>query len=402
MKVKILPSEAFGSISAPPSKSMAHRLLIASAMAEGESYIDNLSLCDDVKATLGCLEALGVEFVRCGSGYKIFGRDFRKITKADKLFCNESGSTLRMLIPPATLSGEEVIFTAKPGLLQRPMDIYENIYTALGLSFKKKKNGYSVKGALPPGEYTVAGNVSSQFISGLIFALAAYPEKSVIRITPPVESRSYIYMTLDAVRLFSVNAYFEDELTVVIEGGGYKPQNLSVEGDYSGAAFTDALNLLSGRVCVSGLLENSRQGDRIYKELFKKLRDGRPTIDITDCPDLAPILFALASYLNGACFTGTARLKIKESDRAAAMADELSKVGGKLIIGENFVTVEKACLTSPAIPIDSHNDHRIVMAMAILLTKTGGEIHGAEAVDKSYPEFFAHLKELNINLETYD
>ena len=402
MRVKIFPSCACGNLPAPPSKSMAHRLLIASAMASGESFIDNLSTCDDVKATVGCLEALGVSFTEHSNGYKIQGRNFLESAPGSELFCNESGSTLRMLIPAATLSGKEALFTAKAGLLRRPMDVYEKIYTERGLFFEKNEHGYKVIGSLPSGEYIIPGNVSSQFISGLIFALAARAERSVLKITPPFESRSYVDMTIDAVKSFSVNAYFMDELTVVIDGGGYVPQSLSVEGDYSGAAFTDAFNYIGGDVAVSGLSVTSRQGDRIYKDYFKLLKDGRPTLDISNCPDLAPILFALASYLNGADFIGTARLKIKESDRAAAMAEELSKIGGRVIIGENTVTIEKASLTYPTAPIDSHKDHRIVMAMAILLTLTGGEILGAEAVAKSYPDFFEHLKKININLEIYD
>ena len=402
MKVKIFPSRPFGEITAPPSKSMAHRLLICAAMAKGESRICGVSHCDDVLATIECLSTLGAKFKRDGEDITVSGIDILSATPEGDLFCRESGSTLRMLIPMATLSGCQVLFGAKEGLLRRPMTVYEKLYSERGLLFAQSEGGFRVKGALTAGEYTLPGDISSQFISGLIFALAALDGESTVHITPPFESRSYVEMTLEALRYFSAEAYFTDSCTVKIAGGGYKCCDAAVEGDYSGAAFPEALNLLGGEVTLLGLSDSSRQGDRIYREYFEKLRLGTSTLDIGNCPDLGPVLFALAAALNGATFTGTARLKIKESDRAAAMAEELAKLGGRVHIYENSVTVEKASLTAPTEPILSHGDHRIVMAMAILLTLTGGEIEGASAVDKSYPHFFRDLKKLNINLEIYD
>jgi 3-phosphoshikimate 1-carboxyvinyltransferase len=223
---------------------------------------------------------------------------------------------------------------------------------------------------------------------------------SEITITPPFESRSYIDLTCLALKQFGVAAEFSDELTITVKGNQrYQASDVSVEGDYSGAAFCDAFNLLSGSVNVTGLIENSLQGDRVYKELYKELLKHDASIDVSNCPDLAPILFALAAALNGAEFTGTKRLKIKESDRAVAMKVELEKFGADVEIYENSVTVKKCTLHKPNQMLFGHNDHRIVMALSVLLSITGGEIEGAESVTKSFPDFFLKLKSLGINIK---
>lgn len=402
MRAIIKPGRAVGKISAPPSKSAAHRLLICAAMANGVSSVHGVSDCDDVRATLDCLCALGVKYEKTGCDYKIFGIDAFKSNPKEPLYCRESGSTLRMMIPIAALSGNRTSFTAEPGLLNRPMTVYEELFSERKLCFERFENGYTVKGPLRDGIYTVRGDVSSQFISGLIFALAACKGQSEIHILPPIESKSYILMTLNALAEFGANAYFSDNETVVISGGGYSPSDVFVDGDFSGTAFTDALGLLGGEVEISGLSDNSPQGDKIYREFYHLLKSGSPKIDITDCPDLAPILFALSTAMNGAEFTGTARLKFKESDRAAAMAAELSKLGAEILVAENSVTVKKSELHAPTSPILSHGDHRIVMALAVLLTLVGGEIVGCEAVSKSYPRFFEDLKKLNIDVKIYE
>ncbi len=401
MKIKIKPGKARGSVLSPASKSMAHRLLICAAMANGISYVKGVSSCDDVRATIECLSALGVKFEKIGNDYKVCGTDMRHATPTLPLYCRESGSTARMLIPIVALSGNEAIFTAEPGLLQRPMSVYEELFARHGMLFEKNASGYRVKGPISPGEYTVRADVSSQFISGLIFALAAFSEPSTIHLLPPIESKSYILMTLGALGSFGAKAYFSDSETIVISGGGYTPCDVSVEGDYSGAAFIDALTVIGGNVHVEGLNADSAQADRVYTDLFARLKGGAPRIDLSDCPDLAPILFALAAALNGAEFTGTSRLKIKESDRASVMAEELSKLGAEVTVRESSVTVKPSTLHPPKEPISSHGDHRIAMAMSILLTLTGGEIDGCEAVSKSYPEFFEHLTQLGINIEIF-
>ncbi len=404
MRVEIKPARACGKIKVPPSKSMAHRLLICAAMAEGESTVRGISSCEDVSATLDCISALGVRYERQGDDIRVFGIDFSSAKPpACALNCRESGSTIRFLIPPALLSGNTVKFSGASSLMKRPMGIFEELCAERGMKFLKSGDTIELSGALSGGDFKIAGNVSSQFISGLLFALPICKEDSRIHITAPIESRSYINMTISALACFGIFADWKNGDTIFIKGGQkYKPSDVTVEGDYSGAAFPDALNLFSGDVKLSGLNESSLQGDRVYVELFRLLDAGAPTINIADCPDLAPILFAIAAAKHGATFTGTKRLKIKESDRASAMAEELLKLGCVLEIFDDSVTVCKSELHSPKEPIFGHNDHRIVMAMAVLLSTLGGEILGAEAVKKSYPEFFRHLKALGIEVTEYE
>ena len=226
---------------------------------------------------------------------------------------------------------------------------------------------------------------------------------STIKITPPIESRSYIELTIDALRSFGVDICWSDEHTLKIAGNQKLiPADVTVEGDYSGAAFPAALNLFSGEVMIDGLREDTIQGDSVYKKYYDMLKSGAPTIHIGDCPDLGPVLFAVAAAKNGGVFTGTKRLKIKESDRAAAMADELKKFGTSVSVYEDTVVIFPAEFHAPKEVLFGHNDHRIVMSLAVLLTLTGGEIDGAEAVSKSYPEFFMHLSQLGIEVTQYE
>ena len=260
-----------------------------------------------------------------------------------------------------------------------------------------------MRGPLTGGEYTLVGNVSSQFISGLIFALLLADVDSTIKITTPIESRSYINLTINAVKAFGIKVEWVDEYTIQILGNQtYIPKDITVEGDYSGAAFPDALNLFNGEVEILGLDPNSIQGDSVYKRYFDMLNSGVPTIHIGDCPDLGPVLFAIAAAKYGGVFSGTKRLKIKESDRAEAMAKELKKFGASISVYEDSVVVYPAEFHAPDKTLFGHNDHRIVMSLAVLLTLTGGEIEGAEAINKSYPNFFESLKKLGIGVVEYD
>ncbi len=397
MRVKIEKSTAHGKINAPPSKSMAHRLLIASAMCDGESHISGISSCEDVLATIDCLRALGVNIDYAADTVTVRGNNMLCAQPNASLHCRESGSTLRFLIPVALLSGNEVRLTGAERLIERPHEIYEDICRERRLIFKKDGGGITVKGPLKCGEYRLPGNVSSQFITGLLFALPLLSGDSKIVLTTKVESRSYIELTLSAIRSFGIRVDWLDGQTLFIPGNQkYQPQDIEVEGDYSGAAFIESLKMFGAGIEICGLREDSLQGDRVYREHFKALDLGAPTINIEDCPDLGPILFTVAAAKHGAIFEGTKRLKIKESDRAAAMAEELSKFGAKLILEDNKVTVLPSELHEPTEPLSGHNDHRIVMSLAILASLYGGEIHGAEAVKKSYPEFFRDIKTIGI------
>ena len=397
MIATITPGRAEGSVSAPPSKSMAHRLLICAGLARGRSRISGVDMNQDVLATIDCLRALGVSCRAEGDVVTVEGGgDLRPL---QTLHCRESGSTLRFFIPLALLGQELATFTGTKKLLSRPLQVYEDLCRRQALEFYRAEDRVQVRGPLRPGEFTVPGDISSQFITGLLLALPLLADHSRIRITPPVESRSYILLTLQAMAQFGVRARWEDEYTLSIPGGQhYQARDLTVEGDYSGAAFYGALNALGGDVRVTGLLPESLQGDKVYKEHFERLLAGRPTIHIGDCPDLGPVLFAVAAAKQGGIFTGTGRLKIKESDRAAVMAQELAAFGTEVTVKEDEVHILPKAFHPPNNPCFGHNDHRIVMSLAVLMTLTGGSIRGAEAVSKSFPDFFDRLRALGIEV----
>ena len=400
MNVKIHKGTPKGRVNAPSSKSMAHRMLISAAMANGTSVISGVSDCEDVKATIGCLESLGATIKKDGDTLTVTGVDMRRVSALAPLNCNESGSTLRFFIPIALLSGKNTLFLGEKGLMKRPMTVYEDMCKVKGLIYNADGDSIAVRGPLTAGEYEVVGNISSQFISGLLFALPVLDGNSRIKIIPPIESRSYIELTIEALSLFGIDVKWLDDNTLYVRGNQqYVPKNLTVEGDYSGAAFIDALGVFGNDVAVDGLRPDSTQGDKVYKLLFDMLKRGVPTIHIANCPDLGPILFAVAAAKHGGVFTGTKRLKIKESDRASAMAEELAKFGTSVTVYDDKTVVYPVSFHAPVAPLSGHNDHRIVMALSILLTLTGGTIKGAEAVKKSYPDFFDDLSSLGVKIE---
>lgn len=401
MNVKIEPSTAAGKVTAPPSKSMAHRMLICSGLSAGTSTVHGIAPSEDVLATLDCLSALGASYTLDSDTVTITGVNPAKANSVE-LYCRESGSTLRFFIPMCLMSGNEYTLHGSEILLRRPMSVYEDICREQELHFENNGSSISLSGRLQPGNYRVKGNISSQFISGLLFALPLLGGDSTINIAPPIESCSYINLTIAALAQFGVEVVWSDERTLYIKGNqSYAPREVSVEGDYSNAAFFAALNFIGGSVEIDGLSDESLQGDRVYSKLFDMLSRGTPTVHISDCPDLGPVLFALAACKNGGVFTGTSRLRIKESDRAAAMACELEKFGVSVKVEEDSVVVYPAEFHAPREPLCGHNDHRIVMSLAIMLTLTGGEIYGAEAVAKSMPDFFEKLKSIGIKVTQY-
>ena len=401
MRALIRPGPARGTVAAPPSKSMAHRLLIGAGLAGGTSVIHGVARSQDLLATADCLEALGAKVEWQGDDVRVTGGDPREAAPA-KLDCRESGSTLRFLLPLCLLSGREMRLTGSEKLLQRPLSVYEEICKRQGIEYVRGDEALRVKGRLCPGAYEVPGDVSSQFVSGLLLALPLLEKNSAIRLLPPVESRPYIEMTMQALAGFGVETRWQDAETIDVPGGAaYKAREAVVEGDHSNAAFFEALNFLGGSVRVTGLNPNSLQGDRVCTEYFSRLQAGCPELDLADCPDLAPVLFAVAAALHGARFTGTRRLRFKESDRGAAMAEELQKFGVELRLEENEITVCPGKLHAPEAPLNSHNDHRVAMALSLLCTITGGTIEGAEAVRKSLPEYWDMLRSLGTEVEIY-
>ena len=398
---RIEKSEADGIVNAPGSKSAAHRLLICAAMCQGVSRIDNLSLCEDVLATIDCLRALGVNIELDGKTATVRGVDFTKAEPKEPLNCRESGSTLRFLIPVAMLSGKEVSFIGTRKLLSRPMGVYEKLARKYGLTFKKEDDRITVCGPLVAGEYFIDGGVSSQFITGMLLALSCLGGDSKIIVNRQVESRPYVDLTMSIMREMGVRVHLDTDWSFLIFGGQEsRAGDRRVEGDWSAGAFLEALNGLSssGLVTVNGLDENSVQGDKICREHLAALEQGYTEIDLSDCPDLGPILFTMAAIKGGARFVGTKRLRDKESDRIAAMQTELGKFGAELVVEENAVTVLCRELHAPSERLCGHNDHRIVMSLAVICTLYGGEIEGCEAVSKSYPDFFEDIKVLGIKV----
>lgn len=381
---------------APPSKSNAHRLLICAAMSGGQSTISSFGENDDIRATINCLRKMGAEIDICGDVATISSPV--KHTENGVYDCNESGSTLRFLIPLSlTLGGGR--FVGSKRLLERGISIYKDILEKKGCHIDQDDDGITVSGKLCGGIYEIPGNISSQFISGMLFALPTLCENSIIKITNGFESRAYVDMTIEALKKSKISIERRSDTEFFIKGKQkFEKTNERVEGDWSNAAFLMALGALGGDVDVSRLDDESLQGDKVCRDIISRLDGENADIDLSNCPDLAPIMFALAAAKNGAVFTGTRRLKIKESDRAAVMAEELSKFGVKMICEENKVTVLKGEIQTPTKALFGHNDHRIVMALSVLLTKTGGTIDGIEAVKKSYPDFFDTLIKLGVDI----
>ena len=324
MKAVIGKSAVKGGVWAPPSKSMAHRMLIGAGLSAGTSIIKGISCSEDVLATIDCLRALGAKCELEGDVVKVVGTDVSDIPENAELKCRESGSTLRFLIPLCLMSGKNVIFSGSEYLFSRPLNVYEEICRKQGMEYNLSSGKLSLCGVLQGGDFRIRGNISSQFITGLLYALPLLDCDSTITLIPPVESLSYINLTVQALKVFGVEVKWQDERTIYIKGNQqYKAVNTTVEGDYSNAAFFEALNTLGGEVEVMGLDSESLQGDKVYEKHFPSLSKGMPTINISDCPDLGPVLFAVAAAKHGAVFTGTRRLRLKECDRAEAMADEL-------------------------------------------------------------------------------
>lgn len=405
--MQINKSVAKGTVVAPPSKSIAHRYLICAAMAEGKSVITNVDFSEDIKATIGCLKALGADITVGEHSVEVNSPVNFNCETARDLFCNESGSTLRFFIGMSFLSKGKVTFTGSEVLLKRPLSVYEKICEENDIELIRDPAFVSVyaKKPLKAGNFTVAGNISSQFITGLLFALPLLDGDSTITITEPVESKSYINMTLQAMGAYGVKVYWQQEnkageKVLVIPGKQkYTANSLAIEGDYSNAAFFEALNAIGGDVKIEGLNPESLQGDKVYGEYMAALRKGYATLDISDCPDLGPVLMTVAAANHGAMFTGTKRLEIKESNRGVVMCQELAKFGVKSNFEKDQIEILAGELKTPAEVVDGHNDHRIVMSMATLLTLTGGQIEGTNAVRKSFPDYFERISELGISIE---
>ena len=387
MDITIHPRPLRGEIQIIPSKSQAHRLLICAAFANNETTLVCPDTNRDIEATVDCLNALGADIVRTGNGYEI--DPIRKIPQQAVLNCHESGSTLRFLLPIAGALGVDATFQMAGRLPQRPLSPLWEEMERMGCTLTRPtEDTIRCTGRLHAGEFVIDGGISSQFITGLLFATALMDEKSTITITGTLESRPYVDMTRQALSIFEAPGF-------------HTPGFLTVEGDWSNGAFFLAANSLGSDLTVRGLNPESAQGDRAVVDILDALENGRPTVSAKDIPDLVPILSVVAAAKHGAVFTDIRRLRIKESDRAASTVAMLEHLGGSAEAEENTLTVHGTGLAGGT--VDAVNDHRIAMAAAIAATvcKQDVTILGAECVRKSYPRFWEEYTRLGGNYEQY-
>lgn len=389
------PGKLRGTVEVPSSKSYAHRLLIAAALADRPSLVRLNARSADIDATAGCLRALGARIEPASEGLRVSpipesarAGDGRRPAGAAGLFCGESGSTLRFLLPVAAALGVECVFTGAGRLPERPNGALVDALNAHGARADGGRLPIRLRGRLRGGDYEIAGNVSSQYITGLLLALPLCEADSAVRLTTPLSSASYVGITLDALARFGVRVARVPEGWAVPGGQRYaSPGEVCAEGDWSAAAFWMAANRLGGEIACEGLRADSAQGDRAICALLGRLGG---EIDATDTPDLVPALVVAAATHPGVTrIAGAARLRLKESDRLRAVADLLRALGGRVEETDDGLAVEGVRRLTGG-RVDGRNDHRIVMAAAVAATAASGPvaIEGAEAVEKSYPAFF--------------
>lgn len=435
---------ASGSVRVPTSKSIAHRALICAALAphNTSSVISGVPYNDDIDATLDCLAALGVSIHTKKDPHDEFSREVMiggcggqwldGNQEGSALHCRESGSTLRFMLPLCLLTASERHFTGSERLFQRPLDDYRPLFSQR--EWQQGETALHVGQGAPivAKKHRLTGKSSSQFVTGLLFVLPLLDGDSEIELEQPPESRSYIDMTLAVMARFGVRAAWDGNTRICVPGSQtYQATNMTVDGDASGAAFFQALAAMGAPVEVSNAPQSDiLQGDSVCTEYLQKMvkNSGElPIISLSDCPDLGPILFATATLCRGTIFTHTARLRLKESDRVAAMVSELSKFGANILTSDDAMDDKikrslppelqalgdgTACggwvavlptptgLHAPTELLNGHNDHRVVMSLSILCSIIGdGHINDAHAVRKSFPSFFDCMRTLGIAIE---
>ena len=394
MDIIIHPRPLHGELTVIPSKSQAHRLMICAAFSDKPTILRCSEINRDIEATANCLTALGAEILRKESGYTVFPME--TIPEQAVLNCQESGSTLRFLLPVAGALGVDTTFLMEGRLPQRPLSPLWEEMERMGCTLSRPSAAaVRCTGKLRPGTYSIDGGVSSQYITGLLLALSLLGRPSTLNITGKVESKPYIEMTKAAITLFGGNPDHPGEL------GFHSPGTLSVEGDWSNGAFFHAANALGSHLGLHGLDPNSSQGDSAVLELLSSLQSCSPRISAADIPDLVPILSIVAAHHHGATFTDIRRLRMKESDRVASVIAMLENLGGRAEADENTMTVFPSELTGGI--VDSCNDHRIAMSAAIAATVCTGSVTilGAQCVSKSYPSFWEEYRRLGGNYEQH-
>lgn len=407
--VTIRPRLLAGSVTVPASKSQGHRLLMAAALAEGESVLTGLTSSQDISATLSCLEELGAEFTREGPALRVHGLSAgpsgplqrRAYPRFD---CGESGSTLRFFVPLALALRGGGSFTGHGRLMSRPLKPYFDLFDAKGILWEQKDDTLFVQGRLTGGDFALPGNVSSQFITGLLYALPLLEAPSTLTLTTPLESASYVTMTLSTLRRFGVEIQRTPSGFSIPAPQRYLPQTLAAEGDWSQAGFWYAAMRLGNLVEVEGLSGDSDQGDKVIADFLIRLCDkGDVTLDVSDCPDLVPPLAAMAVFRPGqrTHIVGAGRLRAKESDRLTAVNGVLSALGAFVEEGADSLTLTGQDRLEGGVTVDSHNDHRIAMMAAIAATrcKNPVTVQNPMCVEKSYPTFWEDYEKLGGQLQ---
>lgn len=417
MKLSLSFDAPKGKIKAITSKSVAHRLLICSAFADAPTRI----LCEetnkDIEATAACLDALGANIQRNAPYYDVIPVSPKNITRGAALPCGESGSTLRFLLPIAAALGADCSFLLEGRLADRPLSPLREELESHGVSIRGK-NPLSISGKLCGREFSIDGSVSSQFVSGLLFALTLLKNEATLTVTGKIESAPYIDITCYALSLFGTPVQKnENKFTVGARSSLTSPSYLEAEGDWSNAAFPLALGVLGGEVEVCGLNPDSAQGDKRIIDILLRFgadisvsdngsyiarRSNLKGIDIdaSQIPDLVPVLATVASVAEGRTrIYGASRLRLKESDRLFTVSDMLRRLGAKIEENDDGLTVEGVRALRGG-SVSSHNDHRIAMSAAVAAAVCEGavEIYGAEAVNKSYPAFWEDASSLGAKI----
>ena len=408
MNVIIKPSKLTGDVIIPPSKSLSHRAIIAASLAKGKSTITNVLFSKDILATIDAMEACGAKITKYEDSLEIYGIE-KVIRNKSIIDANESGSTIRFMIPIALTNNEPITFVGHNNLVNRPLDVFYEIFDNQNIEYKREDNKYLplyVNGGLKPGKYNIRGDISSQFITGLLYALPLLNGDSEIVITTNLESKGYIDLTLDILNMYGIEIINDNYERFIIKGNqSYKPHDYEIEGDYSQSAFFLVADMLGANINLLAMREDSYQGDKKIIDDIKSFggnvsfdnkilkAEGMPkgcTIDFSQSPDLGPALTVLAALSDGhSSFINAKRLRIKECDRITCMADELNKIG--CIVKENpdGMEIDGVKDINP-IEFDSHNDHRVAMALSMicLVSKKEFKILNAECVSKSYPNYW--------------
>lgn len=414
--ITIRPDSLKGSVKVPPSKSVAHRAIIGAALSKGKCVIDNVAMNGDIVATLGGIRALGADYTYDEKKKRITVFPGEESGGKTIIDCGESGSTIRFLMPIALLSGKENTFICHGRLIERPMEPYIDNFEKFGIEYKTLKTRIKTKGMLKSGTYTIPGDVSSQFITGLLYALPLLDGDSEIVITKTPESTGYIDLTLDVLSAFGIEIENQNYLKYKIKGGQtYKPVDLTVEADYSQAAFFLVAGALGCDVECTGLKKDSRQGDREIIDIIEraggKILETKKGIkawrtqnmhgidlDGRNVPDLIPVVTVMLAFCRGESnIYNIGRLRIKESDRLSAICEELKKLGVNIEEGADYIKLVGS-ETIRCETVSARNDHRIAMSLAIAACRAEGEEFviegGKSAVKKSYPDFFEVYEKL--------